>query len=136
MNELIEADRLIRHTVFKHTGIPVRVAIGPTKTLAKLASIGAKKNPDFEGVCQLGVYTAGQLERIMESLPTTELWGVAGRTGKKLAAIGVHTVRDLRDADPKLIRKKFSVVLQRTVMELRGIPCSVGVVGEGPVGEV
>ncbi|MGK0714468.1 DinB/UmuC family translesion DNA polymerase [Leucobacter sp. W1153] len=123
IDELLKVGRSIRHTVYKHTGIPVRVAIGPTKTLAKLASIGAKKNPEFEGVCHLGVYTAGQLDHIMESLSTTELWGVAGRTGKKLAAIGVHTVRDLRDADPKLIRKKFSVVLQRTVMELRGIPC-------------
>jgi len=46
-----------------------------------------------------------------------------GRTGKKLAGLGIHTVQDLRDADPKLIRKRFSVVLERTVMELRGITC-------------
>lgn len=56
-------------------------------------------------------------------MPTTEIWGIADRTGRKLNAMGIHTVNDLRDADLKLIRKKISVVLQRTVMGLRGVPC-------------
>ena len=123
VDELTALGHKIRQTVLQHTGVPVRVAIGRTKTLAKLASIGAKKDPSANGVMHLGKYTPEQLDRIMESLPTTELWGVAGKTGKKLSSMGIHTVKDLRDADPKLIRKKLSVVLERTVMELRGVPC-------------
>jgi DNA polymerase V len=33
------------------------------------------------------------------------------------------TVKDLRDADPKTLRRQFSVVVERTVLELRGISC-------------
>lgn len=121
--ELTALGHEIKSTVLRHTGVPVRVSIGRTKTLAKLASVGAKKDPSCNDVMHLGKYSPEQLDRIMASLPTTELWGVAGRTSKKLTAMGIHTVRDLRDADAKLIRKKFSVVLERTVMELRGVPC-------------
>lgn len=48
---------------------------------------------------------------------------MASRTENKLATLGIRTARELRDADPALIRKKFSVVLQRTVLELRGQKC-------------
>ncbi len=123
VEELTALGQEIRHTVLQHTGVPVRVSIGRTKTLAKLASVGAKKDPSCNDVMHIGKYSSEQLDRIMASMPTTEIWGIASRTGKKLTAMGIHTVKDLRDADPKLIRKKFSVVLQRTVMELRGVPC-------------
>jgi DNA polymerase V len=63
------------------------------------------------------------MDGLMASQHVTELWGVAGRTAKRLAELNIHTIRDLRDADPILIRKKFSVVLQRSVYELRGIDC-------------
>lgn len=56
-------------------------------------------------------------------MPVVDLWGVAGRTEKKLATLGIRTARELRDADPALIRKRFSVVMQRTVLELRGQKC-------------
>ena len=37
--------------------------------------------------------------------------------------MGIESIADLKAADPALIRKKFSVVLQRTVMELNGTEC-------------
>lgn len=37
--------------------------------------------------------------------------------------MGISTVADLRNADPETVRTKFSVVLERTVRELRGISC-------------
>lgn len=113
----------IRATVMQLTGIPVRVSIAPTKTLAKVAALGIKKVPAMNGVLDLRRYAPDQLDRILDSVPVTDLWGVAGRTGKKLAAIGIHSARELRDADPAWIRKRFSVVMQRTVLELRGTRC-------------
>lgn len=53
----------------------------------------------------------------------TRFWLAARRTGKRLATMSIFTAKDLRDADAKWIRKKFSVVMERTVHELRGIPC-------------
>ncbi|NLA65724.1 MAG: Y-family DNA polymerase [Leucobacter sp.] len=121
--ELIDVGRAIRADVLASVGIPVRVGIGRTKTLAKLASRGAKADLTLNGVCHLGSYSERQLDHIMRHTHVTDLWGVANRTGKRLAALGIHTADELRDADAKWIRKKFSVVLERTVMELRGVPC-------------
>lgn len=107
----------------RSTGVPVRVAIGKTKTLAKVAALGIKRTPEMRGVCDFSAFSPVKQTQILESIPVTDLWGVASRTGKKLAALGIFTARDLRDADLSRIRKKFSVVLARTVLELRGIPC-------------
>ena len=54
----------------------------------------------------------------------TDLWGVGARTGTKLAGMGVSTIADLKAADATEIRKRFSVVLQRTVLELNSIACT------------
>lgn len=103
----------------RSTGVPVRVAIGKTKTLAKVAASGIKRTPEMRGVCDFSAYSPVKQTQILESIPVTDLWGVASRTGKKLAALGIFTARDLRDADLARIRKRFSVVLARTVLELR-----------------
>lgn len=105
------------------TGVPVRIAMGATKSLAKVAALGIKRTPAMEGVLHLGRYTDDQMGAILDSISVTDLWGVAGRSGKKLAAMNVRTARDLRDLDPKWARKKFNVNMERIVMELRGIPC-------------
>jgi DNA polymerase V len=52
-----------------------------------------------------------------------EVWGVGRRLSEQLAGMGITTVRALRDADAALIRREFSVVLERTVYELRGVSC-------------
>lgn len=122
-DELDALGREIRAVVQKNLGLPVCVGIGRSKTLAKLANRGAKNAARLGGVANMDDYPAERVDRIMDSLTVDQLWGVAGRTTKKLAGYGIHTVRELRDADPRAIRKWFSVVLQRTVYELRGIDC-------------
>ncbi|WP_309080768.1 Y-family DNA polymerase [Zhihengliuella sp.] len=119
----VEAARTVREAVRRHVGLPVCVGVASSKTLAKFANHVAKNNPGFGGVCSLGSMPAEQLRRLQERLPATEVWGVGRRSGEKLEGLGISTVADLRDADPAWIRRKFSVVLQRTVLELNGTPC-------------
>lgn len=121
--ELEQIGREIRREVRQLTGVPVRVAMGATKSLAKVAALGIKKNFADEGVLHLGRYREEQMDTILESIPATDLWGIAGRTGKRLAAMNAHSARDLRDLDPKWARKKFNVNMERIVLELRGISC-------------
>ena len=121
--ELQSRGREIKKAVLRNTGLPVCVGIGPTKTLSKFANRIAKQNPHMGGVCNLDTMPPGVVETIMSRVPVTGLWGVAGRIGKKLNILGIYTVADLKDADPVMIRSRFSVVLQRTVLELNGIPC-------------
>lgn len=113
----------IRAAVAKNIGLPVCVGIGPTKTLAKFANRIAKQNPHMGGVCNLDALDPAVVDTIMSRVPVTGLWGVGSRNGTRLNALGIHTVADLRDADPAVIRAKFSVVLQRTVLELNGTSC-------------
>ncbi|MCC3292430.1 Y-family DNA polymerase [Arthrobacter sp. zg-Y1110] len=121
--DLHSRGREIKAAVLRNIGLPVCVGIAPTKTLSKLANRIAKQNPHLGGVCNLDTMPAGAVDTIMSRVPVTGLWGVASRIGKKLNTLGIYTIADLRAADPVMIRSRFSVVLQRTVLELNGIPC-------------
>jgi DNA polymerase V len=63
------------------------------------------------------------IEAALGRMALRELWGIAGRIEQRLAALGITTPLQLRDADPQFIRERFNVVMQRMVMELRGVPC-------------
>ena len=59
----------------------------------------------------------------LAGLELTQLWGVSHRLAARLGELGITTPLDLKRANPRFIRERFSVVLERTVLELRGIPC-------------
>ena len=121
--DLMRTGAEIKAAIARNTGLPVCVGIAPTKTLAKFVNRVAKQNPALAGVCSWDTLPAGHAEAIMAKVPVTGIWGIAGRTGKKLNAMGIFTIADLKAADPVAMRKKFSVLMQRTIMELNGIPC-------------
>lgn len=113
----------IRAAIDQSIGVPVCVGVSSTKTLAKLANHVAKHNPGLGGVCVQQLMDPEVLENILHRVPVTDVWGVGRKTGAKLAAMGIESIADLQAADPLAIRKKFSVVLQRTVFELNGQRC-------------
>jgi len=121
--DLAEYGQRIRAQVRQWLGLPVCVGFGETKTLAKLANFVAKKRPGFGGVCDLAVLTAAEADTLLESIDVGEVWGVGHRGTPRLKALGIDNVKALRDADPKWLRREFSVVLERTVAELNGSPC-------------
>jgi DNA polymerase V len=103
------------------TGIPTCVGIGPTKTLAKLANHIAKTVPDLAGVCDLTDPTA--YEHWLCRIDVAEVWGIGRASLAKLEAMGVESVADLRDLDPRPVRKGLTVVGERIIHELRGLAC-------------
>lgn len=113
--------RELRATVLAWTGIPVSVGIAPTKTLAKVANRIAKLSPRSGGV-QVLMERDAQLVALGR-LELTDLWGVGGRMAVRLQKLGISSPLALRDAEPALVRQKFGVVMERMVLELRGIPC-------------
>jgi len=120
--DLTDFGQEIRSTILQKTRLTVGVGIAQTKTLAKLANHAAKKWQEQTG----GVVDLSNIERqrkLMAALPVDEVWGIGRRLGKKLDVMGIKTVLDLADTDIRFIRKYFSVVLERTVRELRGEPC-------------
>jgi DNA polymerase V len=89
--------RELRARVMQWTGIPVSVGIALTKTLAKVANHRAKKDPACQGVCIMLDEVAIDAE--LARLPLTEIWGIAGRLGRRLAEIGITTPLALKHAD-------------------------------------
>lgn len=114
----------IRHAVKQNVGIPVCVGIAATKTLAKLSNHCAKKGfAGSNGVCDFGLLTDSERGSLFARILAGDVWGIGRRITEKLEGMGIHTVEDLRCADSELIRQQFSVVVERTVKELNGIPC-------------
>lgn len=60
---------------------------------------------------------------MLSLMPVEEIWGGGDRTMKKLHSLGITTALKLARTDPAFIRKNFTVVLERTVRELRGENC-------------
>lgn len=120
---LIELGSKIRAKVLHHLGLPVTVGIAPTRTLAKLASHGAKDNPALRHVASLDSYSPAQIDAILDATQVGKLWGIGRRLEAKLAEAGITTALQLRDTDPTAMRRKHSVNMARTILELRGTPC-------------
>jgi DNA polymerase V len=129
--DLVERSHKIRSRILQWVGIPCCVGIGPTKTLAKLANHIAKTAerkpgiyPDYLAqVCNLAALNTSELEAIYAATPVNEVWGVGPRITKQLKEAGVHTVQELVNSDPATLRRGWSVMLERTVRELKGVAC-------------
>lgn len=121
-SQRLDLAQIMIDRVKQWTGLPLSIGIGPTKTLAKLANFLVKnKCSPRPSLCDWQA-----LENpltVMENIPVEEVWGVGRRAGPNLRRLGIGTVRELCEADPKRIRRAFSVVMERVVMELQGISC-------------
>ena len=129
--DLVERSHKVRSRILQWVGIPCGIGIGTTKTLAKLANHIAKTAERKPGsypeklaqVCNLAALPPSELDAVLAATPVGEVWGVGRRISAKLIEGGVTTVLDLMRADPATIRRKFNVMVERTVRELQGTPC-------------
>lgn len=120
---LTQAGQTIRQRISKWVGVPVCVGIAPTKTLAKLANHVAKKRPQYQGVCNFKEMPVEDIDQILASIEVGEIWGIGRKLNAHLQSGGIQTVKQLRDFDILRLRRRFGVVMERTVRELRGEPC-------------
>ena len=111
----------IRQQVLKSLGLPTCIGVSKTKTLAKVANLMAKKKPYYNGVCVLE--NDDDIEEALKWIEIGDLWGVGRRLSPRLQQHGIRTGYDLKQADPRWMRKNFTVIGERLVNELRGIPC-------------
>jgi DNA polymerase V len=122
--DLVAHANAMRDQVLRWTTIPTCVGIGPTKTIAKLGNAAAKKNPLFEGVADLRDEAVRRW--VLDRFPVRDVWGVGSATARKLATLEIHSAGMLRDMPMKQARAVGTVVLERLVAELRGVPsCAV-----------
>ena len=129
--DLVRRSRAVRERILQWTGLPTCVGIGQTKTLAKLANHIAKaaeRKPgnypaELAQVCDLGRLPASDMDALMAATEVGEVWGIGPRIADQLRVLGVRTVLDAARLDPATVRRRWSVVLERTIRELQGQPC-------------
>ena len=121
--DLTNYGQSIRQRIKQCVGLPVCVGIGSTKTLAKLANHIAKKNPQFNGVCNLNEMTQYRQDGWYQRVEVGEIGGIGRKLAPKLNALNINTVWDLKQASPIVMRSAFSVNMEKIVRELNGTTC-------------
>uniref|UniRef100_UPI003899CE4E DNA polymerase IV n=1 Tax=Prauserella endophytica TaxID=1592324 RepID=UPI003899CE4E len=90
----------VQRAVRDETGLSCSVGIGDNKARAKIATGFAKP----AGIYRL---TSENWVPVMANRPPDALWGIGGRTTKKLAEVGITTVGELAAADPEQLAARF-----------------------------
>lgn len=111
----------VREQIKRGTHLAVGIGIAPTKTLAKLANHAAKRWPQTTGVVDLS--NKLRQRKLMALIPVEEVWGVGRQISKSLRTQGIDTALKLAEMDLAYVRRNYTVVLERTVRELRGESC-------------
>ena len=94
----MEVAKYLKQRILEQTALTASAGVAPNKFLAKIAS-GWKK-PDG-----LTVIAPERMEAFLQKLPVEALWGVGPVTAKKLRAIGIEKLVDVRAADEERLKK-------------------------------
>ncbi len=116
----IIAENIVKK-VLRWTGVPVKVGIARTKSLAKLGSHIVKKNKIPSRYFILS--NKKDIETYLINIKVGDIWGVGRATSSKLQSLGITTAFELYSADENEMQRKFSINLKRTILELRGTRC-------------
>jgi DNA polymerase V len=120
-DELEDRLHLIRNEVKRLTGIPVSIGVGPNKTLAKLTSHIAKKQPAYYGVCSY--WSLPNFRNSLYNIPVDDIWGIGRKWSKKLKTMGVESVGQFVMVSDSIVRKLMNVNGLKTKMEILGMYC-------------
>jgi len=92
----VDVARRLKRRIQEETKLTASAGVAPNKFLAKIAS-GWKK-PDG-----LTVIAPDRVEQFLRELPIEALWGVGPVTARKLRAVGVTRLVDVRTSDPAIL---------------------------------
>lgn len=108
-------------------GIPVSVGVGPTKTLAKLATEKVKKDKNLLGgtslavdSCQNATDTKNKIEEYLKWLPLEEIWGIGRKRSAMLKSRGLRNAYDVARLHDDWVLRNMTITGLRTIRELRG----------------
>jgi DNA polymerase-4 len=101
----MEVAKHLKSRIFVETALTASAGVAPNKFLAKIASGWKKPNG-------LTVIAPERVEAFLQKLPVEALWGVGPVTARKLRAIGVEKLVDVRSADEARLRKAVGSLAQ------------------------
>ncbi|MGB4740987.1 MAG: DNA polymerase IV [Fuerstiella sp.] len=92
--------RAIKEDIRRELNLVASVGVAPNKYLAKLASDMDK--PDGFTVIQ-----PDDVQRVLDALPVSRIWGVGKVTNRKFEALGVTTIAQLRQLSVERLNREF-----------------------------
>ena len=114
--------RDIKYSIEKETKIPTSIGIGPTKSLCKIATHFAKRDPESYGVISL--MESHERTKALAKLRIEKVWGIGKKRALKLRLMGIKTALDFRDYDNEYRIQKILTKVGRQIQdELRGHVC-------------
>ena len=106
-NSPIDAATQIKDTIFEKFGFTVNVGISDKKVLAKMAS-------DFKKPNLVHTLYQSEIREKMWPLPVADLFGCGKASANTLKKLGIHTIGDLANTNPEILRshlKSYGEVL-------------------------
>lgn len=113
----------VRKRIWREVGIPVSIGMAPSKTLAKLGTELAKKQPELHGVVDLVTASQEEREQALHQTPLKDIWGVGWKLAPKLRAEGISTALHVAQMRPQHAQQLMGVHGRQLVSELNGISC-------------
>jgi DNA polymerase-4 len=95
-----EIARTIQREVRARTGLTVSVGVASTKFVAKVAS-------DLRKPAGLTVVPPGTEREFLDPLPVRRLWGAGPVQQERLLALGLETLRDVREAPAAVLAQRL-----------------------------
>ncbi len=94
----VVAANLIKDRIHRELGFTVNIGISSNKLLAKMAS-------DFQKPNRVHTLFPNEIRQKMWSLPVSDLFFCGRATEKKLKNIGIHTIGELANTDPAILKR-------------------------------
>ena len=109
---------LLMGEVYRRIGVRATAGVGSNLYLCKIAlDILAKHAPDFLGVLDEETYR----QMLWDHKPLTDFWRIGPGTAKRLARIGITTMRGIADADEDLLYRIFGIDAELLIDHAWGI---------------
>ncbi|MBQ3291652.1 MAG: DNA repair protein [Mogibacterium sp.] len=109
---------LLMGEVRRRIGVRATAGVGTNLYLAKIAlDIVAKHAPDFIGMLDEETY----IKTLWDHKPLTDFWRIGPGTAKRLAKIGVTSMRDIANADEDLLYRIFGIDAELLIDHAYGI---------------
>ena len=105
--------------IYKYVGVPVSIGYAPTRTLAKIASHVAKKDPKNTDRV-MGLTTPQTIDEVLQRTRVENIWGIGRRLNAKLLASGIDYANKFVKLPKSFLHRIGNINLVRTQEELLG----------------
>ena len=108
----------IQRTLYHQTGLYMTIGMGDNPLLAKLSMDNYAKNS--QNMRALIRYEDVE-EKVWTIEEMTDFWGISKRTKQNFEKIGIHSIRELANADPDMIKREMKTMGLQQFFHANGI---------------